>query len=363
MKTILLVSDTVMHYRVSIYNYFFGRFEAEGYRFAVRANQLQKQNPYPVRFDFKEVPFRFSLYRREILSLRPAAVILFLHLKDLLIFPLIHWLRWKGIPVVFWTKGANLDEPESRLRRLLFHHVQRMSAGIVLYSPHELGFVARRSRRKVTYANNTVNYHDYPEVPDAPEAIKKELGIPFAKVALFVGRMDEGLKGRKKVDHAIEVFRRVGNPDYGLVLVGSGLSSGLRQAMNPENTLYLGEIHDPGNVGISRLFRMSDVFLMPGHVGLSLNQAFYWGLPVVTEEGNQPPEIHLLEDGRNGCLVPDGDLDALTDRVVRLLDDDAERRRLGRNAREDLLKKASIEGMFEGFLANIRRIEDGRGTP
>jgi glycosyltransferase involved in cell wall biosynthesis len=359
-KTILLVSDKVMHYRVSIYNYFLGRFDAEGYRLVVRADRLQKANPYPVKFDFKEVPFRFSLYRREILDIRPSAVILFLHLKDLLIFPLVHWLKWRGIPAIFWTKGANLDDPGSRLRRLLFHHVQRLSTGIVLYSPKELGFVAKRSRGKVTYANNTVNYHDYPAITDIPEDIKKEFGIPFRKVALFVGRMDEGLRGRKKADHAIEVFRRLENPDYGLVLVGSGLSPELRKTMNPKNTLYLGEVHDPRNILISKLFRMADVFLMPGHVGLSLNQAFFWGLPVVTEAGNQPPEIHCLVDGRNGYMVPEGDLDALTRRVVHLLDDDGERLRLGENARSDLLKNASIEGMFEGFLANIRRIEAGR---
>ena len=56
---------------------------------------------------------------------------------------------------------------------------------------------------------------------------------------------------------------------------------------------------------------MADVFAIPGHVGLGLNQAFYFGLPVVTEEGKHPPEIAYLKPGRNGFMVPENDLAAL----------------------------------------------------
>ncbi len=357
MKKIMLVSNRVMHYRVSIYNYFFENFRARGYDFVVRADELQRGNPHPLKFDFRELPLNFFLYRREIRKTRPDLVVLFLHLKDLMIFPLLYWLRFKKIPVLFWTKGANLDDPENRLRNMMFHHVQNLSRGLILYSPHELRFIKEKNHHKVTYANNTVNYLDYPAVEDSKDDIKKALGIRFNKVALFVGRMDAAVGGRKKVDHAIRIFQTIDRPEYGLVLVGSGLSDALKESMNKNNTVYLGEVHDPGNVQISRVFKMADVFLMPGHVGLSLNQAFYWGLPVLTEEGKQPPEIHYLVSGRNGYIVKENDIPALKGKLLELFAEDEERRRLGENARNDILKNASIEGMFSGFLENIERLE------
>ena len=107
MRKVLLVSNKVFHYRVSNYNYFAGRFRDEGWEFFVRANEIQKNNPFPLEFDFREIPFRFSNYKREIERLKPDVVILFLHLKNLMIWPLLHWLKLKGIPVAYWNKGIN----------------------------------------------------------------------------------------------------------------------------------------------------------------------------------------------------------------------------------------------------------------
>ncbi len=344
-----------MHYRISVYNYFAGRFSELGYRLLVRADELQRGHGIPVGFDFKEIPFRFSLYRQEIARIEPDVVILFLHLKDLIIFPLLHWLRLKKIPVLFWTKGANLDRPDSRWRIALFHHVHNRADGLLLYSRHELPFIRPRNRPKVTFANNTINHYDFPRIEETKEDIRKSFNLPFRKIALFVGRMGFG-GGRKKADHAIDLFKTIDNPDYGLVLVGSGLNEELRRSMNKRNTVYLGEIHDPQNFQISRIFKMSDVFLMPGHVGLGLNQAFFWGLPVVTEAGRQPPEIHYLVDGRNGYIVEENNTSALREKLLFLLENDGERLRLGANARRDFFDQASIDLMFKGFLDNIERV-------
>src|SRR6266699_6863792 len=56
---ILLVSNQVMHYRVSVYNYFHRRFRELGFEFSVIADCLQKQNKRPLEFEFCELPFNF----------------------------------------------------------------------------------------------------------------------------------------------------------------------------------------------------------------------------------------------------------------------------------------------------------------
>ncbi len=352
MKKVLLVSNKVFHYRVSNYNYFSRRFREEGWELCVRANELQRNNPFPLEFDFKEMPFRFGNYRREIERLRPDVVILFLHLKNLIIWPLLHWLKLRGIPVVYWNKGINLEVRNPRLRNLPFYYIHSMSDAIILYSRHELTHIHPRNRHKVFVANNTLNFTSFPEICASKEQLKREFDIPFEKLVLFVGRM----RPVKKVHHLIQAFNAIDDPRYGCVIVGDAMGLDLKGMIKGSNIRYLGEIQDADNIQISKLFKMSDLFVIPGDVGLGLNQAFYWSLPVITEQGLQPPEIHYLEPGRNGFIVRENDVAELTRRMVQLLEDDELRARFSANAREDILRDASIETMFSGFLECIEAL-------
>jgi glycosyltransferase involved in cell wall biosynthesis len=352
-KRILLISNRVMHYRVSVYNYFWHRFREHGWDFKVLANELQKQNQNHCCFELIERAFDFFRYREEIRRLNPNAVILFLHLKDRILWSLIHWLKVSHIPVAFWTKARNLDDPNNYLRNVLFDYLHTISDGLILYTSSLRRFISEPNSGKVFIANNTINFEEFPLIPESKEEIKRDLGIPFQKVVLFAGRIGEE-RNRKKVDHLIDIFRELDRSDVGLVIVGSGLGNELRAHMNSANTRYFGEVHDPENRQISRIFKMADVCSIPGHVGLGLNQAFFWGLPMVTERGNQPPEIEYLRDCENGFIVPENDRGALRDRLLLLIDNDGERHRMSENARRDILTNASIEGMFDGFLSCAR---------
>jgi len=352
-KTVLLISNRLMHYRVSVYNYFWRRFQEHGWDFVVLSNELQRQNQNRCQFELIELPFEFFRYRAEIRRINPDAVILFLHLKDRILWPLIHWLKFSGIPVAFWTKTRNLDDPDNRFRNAFFDYLHVISDGLILYTSSLTRFISERHLGKVFVANNTINFEDFPQIRETKDEIKRDIAIPFKKEVLFAGRIGEE-QNRKKVDHLIDIFRELDRSDVGLIIVGSGLSEELRERMNPANTRYFGEVHDPENRQISRIFKMADVCSIPGHVGLGLSQAFFWGLPMVTECGNQPPEIEYLRDGENGFMVPEDDRRALRDRLLLLIDNDEERQRMSENARRDIFTHASIEGMFDGFLSCVR---------
>jgi glycosyltransferase involved in cell wall biosynthesis len=353
LKRVLLICNKVPHYRVSVYNYLHGRFLKEGWNFIVASFAMQKESKLGVKFDFREIPFAFAKYRQLVNAVKPDVVMVHLHLRYPLLWLLLHWLKIKGIPVVSWTKGGNLDKPKSKLRYTIFNYCHTLSDALVLYSAKQTGIISPGNRPKIFPANNAVNFEDYPEVPDSKESIRAEFNIPFEKVVLFVGTM--GIEGeRKKVDHLIQIFRSLERTDVGLILVGSGMSKERQARLNPKNSRYLGQLHDPKNLQISKLFKAADIFVVPGHVGLAVNQAFYWGLPVVTEEGHQPPEIQYLKNGRNGFIVPENDVAALQERMLHLLDNSALRAEFSRNAREDIHKEASIEGMFQGFWKAVR---------
>jgi glycosyltransferase involved in cell wall biosynthesis len=355
MQRVLLVSNKVFHYRVSNYNYFTSRFREEGWELFVRANEIQKNNPFPLEFDFREMPFNFMAYKREIEQLKPDVVILFLHLKNLIIWPLLHWLKLKGIPVVYWNKGINLEVRNPRLRNLPFYYIHSISDGIILYSKHEIKDIKPHNRHKVWVANNAVNFTAFPEIPDSRAEIKAEFGILFDKVVLFVGRM----RPVKKIEHLIAIFNEIDEPGCGCAIVGDPMDYNLESLIKKDNIRYLGEIFDPGNVQISKLFKMADLFVIPGDVGLGMNQAFYWGLPVVTEDGLQPPEIHYLQNNRSGFIVPENDLMALKEKTLLLLKDDALRAQFSRNAWEDIRRDASVETMFQGFFQCVTKLVNG----
>jgi glycosyltransferase involved in cell wall biosynthesis len=87
------------------------------------------------------------------------------------------------------------------------------------------------------------------------------------------------------------------------------------------------------------------------HEGLSiaLLEAMATGLPsVVTDVGELGT---LVDDGRNGFLIEPGDVDALTDRLGRLLDDPALRAELGARAAEDARALASPERVAAAYRA------------
>ena len=359
MPTVLLIANKIPHYRVSVYNYLARRFRDCGWEFEVASDTLLRESDRELKFKFHEAPFKFSKYRLLVNAVKPDVVIVHLHLKIPMFWPLIHWLKLKRIPLISWTKGANLDKGESKLRQALFNHTHRLSNALVMYSPNERDRVPIFHRHKIFVANNTVNFEDYPEVKAGKEEIKAEFKIPFTKMVLFAGTM--GVDGeRKKVVHLIEIFRELDRPDVGLVLVGRGLSEDRKAKLNPKNTMYLGSVHDPENLQISKLFKAADVFAIPGHVGLSLNQAFYWGLPVVTEAGCHPPEIHYLKNGRNGFMVRENDLAELKAKLLLLLDDENLRKEFSRHAREDILREASIEGMFAAFYKAVEFVLPGK---
>jgi glycosyltransferase involved in cell wall biosynthesis len=347
-KTVLLISNKVPHYRVSVYNYLHRRFAAHGWELKVASNAMQRESKLQVKFDFRELKFKFSEHRKLISELKPDAVILHLHLKVPIFWFLIHWLKLKCIPVISWTKGANLDRADSKFRYHLFNYTHGLSDALILYSEKQAHYIKPRNRHKIFAANNTVNFEDYPEIKETKEQIKAEFNIPFEKVVLFVGTM--GVDGeRKRARHLIEIFRKLDRTDIGLVMVGSGMTEELKVKINSKNSRFLGQVHDPQNLQISKVFKAADIFVVPGHVGLGVNQAFYWGLPVITEDCLQPPEIQHLKNGRNGFIVRDNDLVELKEKMLCLLDNDLLRQEFSTHAREDILREASIEGMFDGF--------------
>lgn len=95
----------------------------------------------------------------------------------------------------------------------------------------------------------------------------------------------------------------------------------------------------------AEVLRRSDVVVLPTFIEnlpMIILEAFASGVPVITTPVAAITEV--LDHERNGLLVPVGDIDALTDALRRLIDDEDLRLRLGRAARADHARAYDIRG-------------------
>lgn len=146
---------------------------------------------------------------------------------------------------------------------------------------------------------------------------------------LFLGAFGE----RKGTFDLIEAGARVAErrPDVVFELGGDQAVEELRSLIDErglrDNVRVLGWVRGEEKLDA---FRRAHVFTLPSyHEGLPIAvlEALAAGLPLVTTPVGGIPEV--IKDGVNGVLVEPGDIRALADGLLRLLDDDGLRRRMG----------------------------------
>ncbi|WP_456432134.1 glycosyltransferase family 4 protein [Nitratifractor sp.] len=96
---------------------------------------------------------------------------------------------------------------------------------------------------------------------------------------------------------------------------------------------------------------LADVYVLPSYregVPRTLLEAAAMGKPIVATDVVGCREV--VEDGRNGLLVPPRDAAALADAIGRLLDDSALRQRMGEASRELAVKEFAIPQIVEQYL-------------
>ena len=89
---------------------------------------------------------------------------------------------------------------------------------------------------------------------------------------------------------------------------------------------------------VMRYLRASDLFILPTGEdiwGLVVNEAMACGLPVITTN-MCVAGIELIADGVNGFMIPVGDINALHQAIVRILDDDDLRLMMSKNSLETI---------------------------
>ncbi len=347
MKKVLLISNDVLHYREKIYNCFYDRFLKDGYDFQVLSNFFQDVN-YELKFKKYELPFSVGKYIQKLKELHPQIVILFLHLKDKIMLPVIWYCRLHQIPVIYWNHGINIKTPDHKVKNMIFHFVHNQCDALITYTPDMKKYFSEKNYRKLFVAYNTLDFSDIDKekVPDKEET-KKKYQIKEDKVILYISRM----MPYKRVDLLMELFADL--DDIAVVIVGPGFSEQHQQMIDQHSNLYyLGEKYGSE---VHEIYKMGDVFSTPGHIGLAMNEALFWGLPVIILQGTHAPEVYYMKNGITGYLA-ENETD-LKDYMIQLLRDEKKLQRMSRACLDVFDQEVSIDNMYQGFIDAVRYCE------
>jgi glycosyltransferase involved in cell wall biosynthesis len=172
------------------------------------------------------------------------------------------------------------------------------------------------------------------QLPNAVPPLAGERARPDSKVAVAAGR----LNSQKGFDLLVEAWRPVAaaHPDWQLRIYGRGLQRAAlrRQILDAGlagEVFLMGATSDLGEaLSQGSLFVLSSRF---EGFGIVVVEAMSKGMAVVSFDCPRGPG-EIIEDGRDGVLVPAGDAGALSRALLGVVEDEERRRALGAAALE-----------------------------
>jgi glycosyltransferase involved in cell wall biosynthesis len=234
------------------------------------------------------------------------------------------------------------------LKKLIINCEHWIDDAIILYAEHFRGYVFNRFQSKTFIANNTLNLTEYKPMTMSKEDIKQKYGILTKKNIIYMGRIQR----RRHLEHLVQAFHMLNMQDVGLILVGSD-NQGILKRIEGRNIYKLGPVYGEESLN---LLSTSDVYCLPSSVGLSIVDAFYCGLPIVTEKVLHGPEIMYFKEAVNGFMVPEGDILQLAAKLRLLLTDDILRQRFSHAAKNEIMTTGHIDRMCEGFIKALQYV-------
>lgn len=195
-------------------------------------------------------------------------------------------------------------------------------------------------------------------VPEGPEKsssrawLRAMTNIPeHAPVLVHVGRLCKSKGQHLSIEAMPAVLER--HPEARLILIGEDLAAGgsyLAQLDRKIRSLGLQHrILLPGRrADATRWIAGSDCLLLPSRAeGLPLVviEAMMSGIPAIASRIDGIPE--LIDDGREGLLIPAEDARALGAAVLRLLQDPSKKEEMGREAQRKARGSFGVERMAE----------------
>jgi len=264
--------------------------------------------------------------------------------------------RLARVPAIVYTEHLEHAQHAGWLRR-----GRERTAGL----PHLTVFVSHRSyqeavetgplksiaeRSSVIHNGIDLSPYDVPDDELRRAQIRDELGIPPGTSAIGCVGLLWRAKGQEYLLRAAEQIRRRGRPVI-VILVGSGADEPMLRKLTTELATVEAVRFAGWRGDVPRVLGALDIYVQPSvseGFGLAVVEAAAAELPIVASKVGGIPEI--IEDGRDGLLVPPGDPTALAAAIQELIDDPVRAQALAAKARRTAFERFSAEAMAAAYM-------------
>lgn len=306
--------------------------------------------------EFTYWPGAAGLIRRE----APAVVVLTASATFVGSWMLPRVARRVGTAVVGWSKvNRRLGRsawPQRRIRQRFFRRFDLF----LCYGESsrreliDLGYPADRIR----IAQNTIDtryiFDHEAAIRARGEQLRHVTGVEGKKILLCIGRMVPQKQHADLITAWLDL--RELDPNLVLVFVGKGeLFEGLQEAADEtdaERIVFTGGV--PAGDDFAWI-ATADLVVLPGAVGLALNQSMALGKPTIIAD-EPGADAELLQHGINGWRFPRGNIQALVETVRQMLHDPQAAQARGQAARGTIEQRATIERMVDCIDGTITEL-------
>lgn len=302
----------------------------------------------------------------QIIKNRPQVVILEFALGIINLPFIILVCKLLGIRCAFWSHGYDRSigfKPKTRFTDRYRLFLMRWVGANIVYGLEDKEILKQYlTKSKIFIAQNTLDTISTSRIRkelelDGRSKIKNRLGIKHDINIIFIGRIIPA----KQPELLIEMYKLL-KDKYDLVVgvhfIGDGsMLSKIKETVKTksiEKDFYFhGAIYDDFKNG--ELLFISDLMVMPGYLGLSVNHAFCFDCPVLSFKkiNGYPahsPEVEHVIHNRTGFLLEEHSANALAAAGHKLFTDNSLKHEFQENIKLMVTDTFPLEKMVDGLV-------------
>ncbi|SNS07580.1 Glycosyltransferase involved in cell wall bisynthesis [Belliella buryatensis] len=364
MKKVTIIYRTIPQYRVEFYN----QLKAFLLKQNIQLQLIYGDNGFQGRNDSVDLPWAtfiknssvqigdIALIWQPCLSLLRNSDLVIVEQANMLLINYLLILRrvFFQRKFAFWGHGQNLQVAKDGLYNKFKMTYINQSSWWFPYTEGVKRFLIEKGVKmeKITVVQNAIDTHtlraQYLSFADEEIAqLRLDLGIDLdEKVLIYCGALSRE-KNLSFLLESIIKLRKLYSKSFKLLILGSGPEQLAIEnfVKNIEYITYLGPKY---GIEKAKYFRLADIFVLPGAMGLAVLDAFAYETPIVTIEFPfHGPEIEYIKNHHNGFIAKN-DICDFNDKVLQLMQNTDLRYAFKAQGLE-ALKTLNIETMVQNF--------------